>query len=116
VIDGATNTTTCPSPLEPHLVPFRNWSAVNPNTNQIYVANPGSANVTVIDGNAPWSADFVVSPTGRATITAGQSGTITLTVMPLGSFTSPISFSCTGLPALAGCTFSPASVTPNSST
>ena len=51
-----------------------------------------------------------------ATVTAGQSGTFTLTVTPQGSFTSPISFSCSGLPALAGCTFSPASVTPNSST
>ncbi len=50
-----------------------------------------------------------------ATITAGQPGTFTLTVTPQGSFTSPISFSCTGLPALATCAFSPASVTPNSS-
>ncbi|MGB8864085.1 MAG: YncE family protein, partial [Candidatus Sulfotelmatobacter sp.] len=116
VIDGATNTTL---PVAAGTTPCAELScqlglAVNPNTNQIYVANPGSANVTVIDGNAPWSADFVVLPS-RATITAGQSGTITLTVMPLGSFTSPISFSCTGLPALAGCTFTPASVTPNSS-
>jgi DNA-binding beta-propeller fold protein YncE len=112
VIDGATNSTL---PVAAGTQPFA--VAVNPNTNQIYVANWQSNNVTVINGNAPWSADFVVSAGAGngATITAGQSGVITLTVMPLGSFTSPISFSCTGLPALAGCTFSPASVTPNSS-
>ena len=45
VIDGATNnTTTVPVGTEPSAV------AVNPNTNQIYVANPYSNNVTVIDG------------------------------------------------------------------
>ena len=111
VIDGATNNTLpVAAGSEPIAV------AVNPVTNQIYVANHGSNNVTVIDGNAPWSADFTVVPNpSSATITAGQSGTFTLTVTPQGSFTSPISFSCTGLPALATCAFSPASVTPNSS-
>ena len=114
VIDGATNNTL---PVAAGSVPL--GIAVNPNTNQIYVANSGSNNVTVIDGNAPWSADFVVFDGEGAgngpTITAGQSGTVTIGVEPQGSFTSSISFSCTGLPALAGCTFTPASVTPNSS-
>ena len=50
------------------------------------------------------------------TKTAGQSGTFTLTVTPQGSFTNPISFSCSGLPALASCTFNPATVTPNTNT
>jgi hypothetical protein len=81
--------------------------AVNPNTNMIYVV---TNNVVVIDGG-----NFTVGANpSSATVTAGQSGTFTLTVTPQGSFTSPISFSCSGLPALAGCTFSPASVTPNS--
>ena len=61
--------------------------------------------------------DFSFTPNPMsATVTAGQSGTFTLTVTPQGSFTSLITFSCSGLPALAGCTFKPASVTPNSST
>jgi DNA-binding beta-propeller fold protein YncE len=114
VIDGATNNTL---PVAAGSDPY--GIAVNPNTNQIYVANYGSNNATVINGNAPWSPDFVVLVGGSVgagpTITAGQSGTVTIWVDPLGSFTSPISFSCTGLPALAGCTFNPASVTPNSS-
>jgi YVTN family beta-propeller protein len=114
VIDGATNnTTTVAVGNGPDDV------AVNPNTNLIYVVNfgngsPQAGSVTVIDGPA---ADFALtSNPASTTVTAGQSGTFTLTVTPQGSFTSPISFSCTGLPALAGCTFSPASVTPNSST
>jgi hypothetical protein len=77
VIDGATNSTL---PVAAGTDPFA--VAVNPNTNQIYVANLWSNNVTVINGNAPWSADFVVSAGAGngATITAGQSGTITLMV------------------------------------
>ena len=114
VIDGATNNTL---PVAAGTNPIA--VAVNPNTNQIYVANSGSNNVTVIDGNAPWSADFVVFATGQGMgrrSQPGNRGRSHLTVTPQGSFTSPISFSCTGLPALAGCGFSPASVTPNSST
>src|SRR5207245_9508082 len=100
VIDGATNNTTNVAVgILPSAV------AVNPNTNTIYVTNFTSNTVTVIDGGD----SSVASSPSSATITAGQSGTFTLTVTPQGSFTSPISFSCSGLPALAGCAFSPAS-------
>ena len=77
--------------------------------------NAGSTSAVVTQAvNAP---DFALSSTPTSmTKTAGQSGTFTVTVTPQGSFTSPISFSCSGLPALAGCGFSPATVTPNSST
>jgi hypothetical protein len=61
------------------------------------------------------AADFTLTSNPKtATVAAGQPGTFTLTVTPQGSFTSPITFSCSGLPAHAGCTFSPASLTPNS--
>jgi len=43
------------------------------------------------------------------TITAGQSGTTTITVTPAGGFNSAVTFSCGGLPAGAACSFSPAS-------
>ena len=93
--------------------------AVNAVTNQIYVANQTSNAVSryyvmVIDGN---DVDFTVVPNpSSAKITAGQSATFMLTVTPQPSFASPISFSCNGgLPTLAGCTFSPATVTPNTS-
>jgi hypothetical protein len=39
-----------------------------------------------------------------------------LTVTPEGSFTNPINFSCSGLPNLASCSFSPASLTPDTNT
>jgi hypothetical protein len=76
-------------------------------------ARSTSGVLTEIVNTADFS--FASYPTS-ATVAAGQSGTFTLTVTPQGSFTSPISFSCSGLPALAVCAFSPASVTPNSST
>jgi len=61
--------------------------------------------------------DFVLSSSPTSTtIAAGQTATITLTVTPEGPFTSPINFSCSGLPALANCSFSPATVTPGGST
>jgi hypothetical protein len=41
----------------------------------------------------------------------GQSGSTTLTVTPLGGFNQPVSYSCTGLPAGATCTFAAASAT-----
>ena len=63
------------------------------------------------------AADFTLTsnPTS-STVVAGQPGTFTLTVTPQGSFTNAINFSCSGLPAHAGCTFSPASLTPNTNT
>lgn len=107
VIDGATNKTTSftvgfgPGPV-----------AVDLATNQIYIVNRDSNDVTVVDGQA---FTLAANP-GRATIAAGKSAIFTLTATPQGSFVSPISFSCEGLPAGAGCSFSPATLTPNFST
>ena len=63
------------------------------------------------------ATDFGLSlnPTS-VTIRAGQSSTFTLAVTSDGPFANPIGFSCAGLPALATCTFSPATVTLNSGT
>jgi hypothetical protein len=46
-------------------------------------------------------------------VTAGQSGTTTVTVTPTHGFNSAVSFSCSGLPTGASCSFSPATVTPS---
>lgn len=46
-------------------------------------------------------------------IQAGQSGTATLNLIPLGGFAQTVQFSCGTLPANVSCGFSPASVTPD---
>jgi len=58
--------------------------------------------------------DFQVSvnPT-TLTIVAGQSGTATFTVTPENGFNSQVSFTCSGLPAEAGCRFNPPMLTPD---
>jgi hypothetical protein len=59
--------------------------------------------------------DFTVDASPQsATIKAGQSATFTITINPV-NMSSSVSFSCSGLPAAASCTFSPASLTPNGS-
>jgi hypothetical protein len=62
-------------------------------------------------------SDFKITSTPSSTsVTAGQPGTFTLTLTPQGPFTSAITLSCGGLPAMAGCTFTPsATVTSNAS-
>ena len=45
-------------------------------------------------------------------IVQGKSGTVTLTVTPVGNFTAPVVFSCQGMPLEASCAFASSSVTP----
>jgi len=58
------------------------------------------------------SFSIAVSP-ASLTVIPGQSVTTTLSVTPANGFNSPVSFSCSGLPAGAACIFSPATVTPS---
>jgi hypothetical protein len=66
-----------------------------------------------VTGNPP-GYGISASPTG-ATVRAGQSATISFSITPTGGFNSAVTFSCSGLPAMASCTFTPPSVTPNGS-
>jgi uncharacterized repeat protein (TIGR03803 family)/VCBS repeat-containing protein len=60
------------------------------------------------------SPDYQLSVTpSTLTIVAGQSGTATFTVTPLNGFNSQVSFTCSGLPSEATCSFKPSSVTPS---
>ena len=60
--------------------------------------------------------DFTIAASpSLLTVTAGQSGTATITVTPQSGFASTVSFGCTGLPAGAACNFSPTTVTPSGS-
>jgi subtilisin family serine protease len=62
--------------------------------------------------------DYSVSASpSSVTVSAGSSARYTATVSALGgTFPSSVALSCSGLPAAASCTFSPASVTPGSGT
>jgi hypothetical protein len=58
--------------------------------------------------------DFSVAATPTSlTVTAGSSGTATVTVTPANGFNAAVSFSCSGLPSGASCSFTPATVTPS---
>lgn len=57
--------------------------------------------------------DFSVGATPSAlTVQAGQSASVTVTVTPQNGFNAVVTFACSGLPAGATCSFSPANVTP----
>jgi len=63
----------------------------------------------------PTTATFSIaaaSPT--LTVPKGQSASTTITVTPANGFNTAVSFSCSGLPGGASCSFSPATVTPTS--
>jgi hypothetical protein len=62
-------------------------------------------------------ADFALTARNNSNaIDAGQSGEYELAVNSVGAaFTSPVTLSCSGLPAGTSCSFSPPAVTPNSS-
>jgi hypothetical protein len=70
--------------------------------------------------SAVTSATYTITPNfsvaispASLTVTGGQSGTATVSVTPAHGFASAVSFSCSGLPAGAICSFSPATVTPS---
>jgi Big-like domain-containing protein/VCBS repeat protein len=57
------------------------------------------------------SPDFLISPLSPSvTVRAGQSATIAVSISPTLHFTGPMTFSCSGLPALAACSFNPSSL------
>ena len=78
---------------------------------QVTVLNPDGGISSALDFSV---AGFTISSTPTsATVTAGQSATYTIQVMPqYGPFNSSLSFSCTGLPSKCTASFLPTSVTP----
>ena len=58
-------------------------------------------------------SDFSLSPTpASANVVPGSSAPFMITIAPQGAFGSPITLACSGLPMLASCAFSPAMITP----
>jgi FG-GAP-like repeat len=82
----------------------------------LIVTNVADNTVSVLLNTPLKSTDFTLAASpARASMAAGTSKKFTLTVTPLDSFVTAITFSCGGLPAHASCTFDPASITPNAS-
>jgi len=77
----------------------------------------GSASGFVTQMSSPNGASIALSanPTA-ATVSSRQSASYALSVMSQGTFSSPITFSCSGVPQYANCQFSPASVSSGSGT
>lgn len=73
--------------------------------------NSALASASYTIGPAP---DFTatIAPSALSASSA-QPGTATITVTPQNGFSSSVSFSCSGLPAGATCSFAPATVTPS---
>jgi Bacterial Ig-like domain (group 3)/Beta-propeller repeat len=59
--------------------------------------------------NAAASYTIAFNPT-TLTVTRGQSGTVTITVTPIGGFNQSVALACSGLPILTTCTFNPLTV------
>ena len=60
--------------------------------------------------------DFTITASPASfTVSRGQAVTAAITITPANGFNAAVSFACTGLPAGATCSFSPATVTPSSS-
>jgi Chitobiase/beta-hexosaminidase C-terminal domain/Bacterial Ig-like domain (group 2) len=74
----------------------------------------GSAAYTIASTSLP-TFSITVSPT-TLNVTTGQSGAASVLVTPQNSFSSAVSFSCTGLPSGASCSFVPPTVTPSGAT
>jgi hypothetical protein len=60
----------------------------------------------------PPSFTMALAP-AAISIQSGLSGSTTVSITPVGGFNSAVSFSCSGLPVGASCSFSPTTVTPN---
>jgi hypothetical protein len=78
-----------------------------------FAASTSSAVALTVTGAGVGSDFTLAASVGKLTIASGKSGTDTISVTPMNGFNQATSFTCSGLPAAAGCSFSPASVTPN---
>jgi hypothetical protein len=116
LLDGATTVASAMLDGSGHAV--LSVSTLTVGTHAISVSYGGDANFVASNSAAVNQtvnpADFSLSATGSpVTVLVGQSGTATITVTPLGTFGSAISFGCSGLPAESSCNFNPQNVTPN---
>lgn len=83
-------------------------------TNTATVSGGGETNTANDSASDPTQIDpalALVAQTSSATVTAGRSVSTVLNLTANGSGLGAINFACSGLPALASCSFNPSSVT-----
>jgi Chitobiase/beta-hexosaminidase C-terminal domain len=79
-----------------------------------YISSSVSSATYTINLPPPTIA-LTLSPT-TLTLARGQQGTVSITVTPQNGFNGVVTFSCSGIPRGATCSFNPATVTPTGST
>lgn len=119
-LDGATTLST--TPLSAGSASYTT-DFLSPGTHPITAQYSGDANFqgstsSVLNQIVDYSSNVPtylveVSPQSL-TLSSGSSGTATVTVATAGGFNQQISFTCSGLPIYSTCSFSPASVNPDS--
>jgi Abnormal spindle-like microcephaly-assoc'd, ASPM-SPD-2-Hydin/Right handed beta helix region len=78
------------------------------------VDNAGGTPQSVALAGTGMDFTLAISP-GTATLTAGQSVTVNVVVSPVGGLNQAVTLGCTGAPAAAACSVSPANLTLNGS-
>ena len=73
----------------------------------------GSPQTAALSGTAVGPDFSLAASPATLTITAGSSGASTISVTPSNGFNQAVSFTCSGLPTGASCSFSPSTVTPS---
>jgi hypothetical protein len=91
-------------------------------SNTLYFTAGGSDQTSGVFGTlvpseaAAGGSDFSLSLSAQSlSVPRGGSGSLTVSASSSGGFNSPISLSCSGVPAGLNCSFSPATITPGSS-
>lgn len=84
------------------------------NADSNFASSTSPAVIVTINSAPPVDFILSLSPTSGST-TAGQSVTTSISITPSGGFNQQVSFTCSGLPAGATCSFSPTTVTPSGS-
>ena len=97
------------------MVTFAPTSTTNPRTGTLTIisSDSGSPHVVSLTGSG-WN--FSISAPSSITVAQGSSGTLTLTMTPLGGFTGSVSLTCSGAPARSSCTASPATLAASNGT
>ena len=88
--------------------PYPGLIATATDMSDFFVSTAGSGTGSAATG----SPDFTVAAPASMTLSAAGMGSSQIAITPENGFSSPITLSCSGLPAGATCSFSPATVTP----